>query len=89
MSTERPHISEKVKFWEEQDRINTALIPRVLKQHELFTSHIEGHQDSNMIISAMEARMNTTMKTTQRRFMLISGASLCISILALAAAVTL
>ena len=45
MSTERPNISEKVKFWEEQDQINMALIPRVIKQHELFTSHVEGHED--------------------------------------------
>lgn len=28
-------ISEKVRFWEEQDSINQALIPRVLKNHEL------------------------------------------------------
>ena len=89
MSTDRPHISDKVKFWEEQDRINTALIPRVLKQHELFTSHIEGHEDTNLIISAMEARMVSTMKVTQRRFMLVSATCMCISIIALAAAVSL
>lgn len=28
---EAPAIAEKVKFWEEQDRINKALIPRVVK----------------------------------------------------------
>ncbi|MEG0855807.1 MAG: hypothetical protein RSG52_04915 [Terrisporobacter sp.] len=30
-------IAEKVKFWEEQDRINKELIPRVLKNHDLIT----------------------------------------------------
>ncbi len=32
---ERPSIGEKVKFWQEQDRINQELIPRVLKMQEL------------------------------------------------------
>lgn len=30
MSKEEIKIVEKVKFWEEQDKINQALIPRVL-----------------------------------------------------------
>ena len=89
MSTERPNISEKVKFWEEQDQINMALIPRVIKQHELFTSHVEGHEDSNRIISAMEAGMNASMKSAQRKFMLISSTSICISIIALVSAVAI
>ena len=27
---EAPKIAERIKFWQEQDRINQALIPRVL-----------------------------------------------------------
>lgn len=34
-NSETPTIAEKVKFWEEQDRINQALIPRVIKMHEI------------------------------------------------------
>ena len=37
-----PKIGEKVRFWEEQDRINKELIPRVVKQHQLFTAHVQG-----------------------------------------------
>ena len=29
-----PNIAEKVRFWEEQDKINQALIPRVLELHD-------------------------------------------------------
>lgn len=29
-----PSIAEKVRFWEEQDRINQALIPRIIELHE-------------------------------------------------------
>ena len=29
------NIIEKIKYWEEQDRINEALIPRVLEMHEI------------------------------------------------------
>ena len=57
-TTERktPKIAEKVRFWEEQDRINQELIPRVLKQHELFTKHVEGHETASDLIAAAEAR---------------------------------
>ena len=40
-----PGIAERVRFWEEQDRINQVLIPKVLRQHELLTKHIEEHDD--------------------------------------------
>lgn len=55
---ETPKIAEKVRFWEEQDRINRELIPRVIKQHELFTTHIEGHEDMRVQIAAMDARIS-------------------------------
>ena len=32
---DEPKIGERVKFWQEQDRINRELIPRVIKNHEL------------------------------------------------------
>ena len=36
-------IAERVRFWEEQDKINQELIPRVIRQNELLTKHIAEH----------------------------------------------
>ena len=44
-------IAEKVRFWEEQDRINQELIPRVIRQHELLTQHIAEHDNLQQILS--------------------------------------
>ena len=35
---EIPTIAEKVSFWQEQDRINQAIIPRVMEIHESLTA---------------------------------------------------
>ncbi len=45
------HIAEKVRFWEEQDRINQELIPRVIRQNELLTQHIVEHENLQQILS--------------------------------------
>ncbi len=50
-NTERPSIGEKVRFWEEQDRINQELIPRVIRQNELLTQHIAEHDNLQQILS--------------------------------------
>ncbi|MYC15510.1 MAG: hypothetical protein F4Y39_17445 [Gemmatimonadetes bacterium] len=50
-NTERPSIVEKVRFWEEQDRINQELIPRVIRQNELLTQHIAEHDNLQQILS--------------------------------------
>ena len=42
---EKGSIAEKVRFWEEQDKINQELIPRVLRQNELLTQHIADHEN--------------------------------------------
>lgn len=42
---EPPSIAERVRFWEEQDRINQALIPSVIRQNELLAKHIAEHDD--------------------------------------------
>ena len=52
MSEERTHIAERVRFWEEQDRINQELIPRVIRQHELLTKHISDHEMLPIIAAA-------------------------------------
>ena len=44
-----PRIAERVKFWEEQGRINQELIPRVIRQHELLTSHIADHENLPLV----------------------------------------
>ena len=42
-NTDAPSIGDRVKFWEEQDKINQELIPRVIRQHELLAEHIGEH----------------------------------------------
>ena len=44
-SEQQPHIAERVAFWEEQDRINQELIPRVIQQSEVLTGHIKNHEN--------------------------------------------
>ena len=44
-------ISERVRFWEEQDVINQELIPRVLRQHELLTEHIGEHENLPAVVA--------------------------------------
>ena len=77
---ETPKIAEKVRFWEEQDRINQELIPRVLKQHKLFAAHIEGHETASVQIAALEARMNEAIGAANRQSLLVSGASLAVAL---------
>ena len=48
-----PGIAERVRFWEEQDRINRELIPRVIRQNELLAGHIADHE--NLALFAAEA----------------------------------
>ena len=52
-NAETPRIADKVLFWEEQDRINKELIPRVIKLHELFSQHGERYGDAIVLIATM------------------------------------
>lgn len=45
-------IAEKVKFWQEQDKINQELIPRVIRQNEMLTVHIKDHETLPIIAAA-------------------------------------
>lgn len=38
-------IAEKIQFWEEQDRLNNMLIPRVIQQGKLLSKHIAEHDN--------------------------------------------
>ncbi len=53
---EEPSIGEKVKFWQEQDRINQALIPRVMKVHNSVTELAKGIEGISEHIVQAEAR---------------------------------
>ncbi len=55
--SDRPGIADKVKFWEEQDRINRELIPRVLRQNELLSAHVASHEDVRVQTTTMNARI--------------------------------
>ena len=57
-SADRPGIAEKVQFWEEQDRINRELIPRVLKQNEMLSAHIAGHEEVRVQLMALQSRID-------------------------------
>ncbi len=61
-NTERPSIGEKVRFWEEQDKINQALIPRVMEMHEIVTDLHKRTANISNQIAAAEARMLQQMQ---------------------------
>ena len=86
---ETPNIAEKVKFWEEQDRINKELIPRVLKVHQLLTDHVSGHEDAAVQIAAAEARMVEKVKRARMQAMAVSGVSLVVAIVSLVVGIVL
>ena len=44
-------IGERVRFWEEQDRINQELIPRVIRQGKLISSHVAEHDNLQAIVA--------------------------------------
>ena len=66
-----PKIGERVKFWQEQDRINRELIPRVIKGHELLTRHVESHEDGDSLaraqIESLQTRMTESHEETTTR----------------------
>lgn len=72
--TEEPlGIAERVRFWEEQDRINQVLIPRVIRQHELLTKHIEEHENlpelfHRELLAAME-QQSRRFEEEQRKYL--------------------
>ncbi len=58
MSTQLPKIAEKIKFWEEQDQINKAVIPRILKAHDLATDLSEKFIGFSETVGKIEGRIN-------------------------------
>ena len=74
---ETPKIGERVKFWQEQDRINRELIPRVIKNHELLTKHVETHDEGHLSamtqIQAVEAQVGELSNTTKAQIEGVEG----------------
>ena len=60
-------ISERVKFWEEQDKINQELIPRVIRQHELLTGHIAEHENLPAVVADAVQQAIAGDREEQRR----------------------
>lgn len=61
-------IGERVKFWEEQDKINQELIPRVIRQHELLTGHIADHENLPLVAGNAISEALADAREEQRQF---------------------
>jgi len=57
-----PTIADKVKFWQEQDRINQVLIPRVIKTHELLVETSKQMDKFTEDIANSESRVTDKLK---------------------------
>lgn len=94
MNKDRPPITEKVKFWEEQDQINKALIPRFFEMHEI----VKGlkKRESELIkknislgerVSTLEKRISSlnypSVDSSNNKPLIISITSLLIAVLSL------
>ena len=63
------YISERVRFWEEQDRINQELIPKVIRQSELLTGHIADHENLPLVAAnAIREAIAEVSEEQQRRY---------------------
>ena len=61
-------IADRVRFWEEQDKINQELIPRVIRQHELLTAHIADHENLPLIAGNAISEALAEAREEQRQF---------------------
>ena len=60
-------IADRVRFWEEQDKINQELIPRVIRQHELLTAHIADHENLPLVAGNAISEALAEAKEEQQR----------------------
>ena len=60
-------IAERVRFWEEQDRINQVLIPRVIRQGELLANHIKEHENLPKLFQAELTKAVSDLKKARDR----------------------
>ncbi|MEX0775003.1 MAG: hypothetical protein WD042_04730 [Phycisphaeraceae bacterium] len=83
----RPDIAEKVRFWEEQDKINQAIIPRVIEIHEALRDLHTRTADISSQIAAAEARVIQRVQKQLQTVRLIAYTALALSGIACAFAV--
>ena len=68
-NVEKPSIAERVRFWEEQDKINQELIPRVIRQHKLLTAHIADHENLPLVAgNAVSEALAKAREEQQRHY---------------------
>lgn len=63
MDNKTPPIAEKVNFWEEQDKINNALILRLLADHKLIVSVSQEVASLSASLSNLTAGVQSTQQT--------------------------
>ena len=66
LTEEQTQIAEKVRFWEEQDAINKALIPRVIRQNELLTGHIAEHDNLPLMVARTVQQATNRVRDEQK-----------------------
>ena len=64
---EESSIGDRVKFWEEQHKINQVLIPRVIRQSELLTKHIGEHDNLPQVAGNAISQALTGARDEQRQ----------------------
>lgn len=57
-----PPLAEKVLFWQEQDQINQALIPRVIRTHELLIELAKKEGLTSAALANFESRVQSEIK---------------------------
>ena len=68
-ASDRESIQDKVRFWEEQDKSNQELIPRVIRQNELLTKHISEHDNlPSLAANAVSQALREAREEDNRRF---------------------
>ena len=61
-------IGDRVKFWEEQDKINQELIPRVIRQSELLAKHVAEHDNLPHVASNAVSQALAGAREEQRQY---------------------
>ena len=90
---DRPKITDTVRFWEEQDKINQAMIPRLLEMHEIVKkSSLLTQKNSSDVVSLsakvknLEARFNGFDPGGKAKFNLWNVISVALGVVAVAIA---
>ena len=65
MKNNIPPIAEKVKFWEEQDKINQAILPRIIEMNESIKDLAKQIGEVDNKIASSESRV---LKKVRKEF---------------------